>query len=282
MKVLVTGAAGQLGREVCNRLRELGIQFKGVGRADFDLTEENATRAAILAYAPDAVIHCAAYTAVDKAETEKEPCFRVNVLGTANVAKACRELNARMMYISTDYVFDGQEDAPFETDHAKAPINHYGLTKAMGEDEVQSWLEEYFIIRIAWVFGLVGNNFVETMLRLGQQRESVRVVADQVGSPTYAKDLAPLLCSMIQTERYGVYHATNEGFCSWFEFAAEIMARASLPCRVEPISTSDYPTAARRPQNSRLSKRSLDEAGFARLPSWQDALKRYLLSSAME
>ena len=282
MKVLVTGAAGQLGREVCNRLRELGIQFKGVGRADFDLTEESATRAVILAYAPDAVIHCAAYTAVDKAETEKEPCFRVNVLGTANVAKACRELNARMMYISTDYVFDGQGDAPFETDHAKAPINHYGLTKAMGEDEVQSWLEKYFIIRIAWVFGLAGNNFVETMLRLGQQRESVRVVADQVGSPTYAKDLAPLLCSMIQTERYGVYHATNEGFCSWFEFAAEIMVRASLPCRVEPISTSDYPTAAQRPQNSRLSKRSLDEAGFARLPSWQDALKRYLQSSAME
>ena len=282
MKVMVTGATGQLGREVCNCLGELGIQFKGMGRADFDLTEENATRAAILKYAPDAVIHCAAYTAVDKAETEKELCFRVNVLGTSNVAKACRELNARMMYISTDYVFDGQGEMPFETDHAKVPLNHYGLTKAMGEDEIQSRLEKYFIIRISWAFGPHGNNFVKTMLLLGQQQGSVRVVADQIGSPTYTGDLAPLLCTMVQTERYGVYHATNEGFCSWLEFASQIMAQASLPCRVEPVASADYPTTAKRPQNSRLSKRSLDEAGFVRLPAWQDALKRYLLSSAME
>ncbi len=276
MKILVTGAKGQLGQEICAYLAAAGIPHKGVGSSDFDLTDEAATLSAIGAYRPDGVIHCAAYTAVDKAETDKELCYRINVSGTAHVAKACKELNARMLYVSTDYVFDGQGDTPFETDAKIAPVNHYGLTKAQGEHEVASRLEKYFIVRISWVFGLHGNNFVKTMLRLGGQQESVRVVGDQAGSPTYVGDVAPLMCQMIQTEKYGVYHATNEGYCSWHEFAVEIMRQANLPCRVEMISTSEYPTAAKRPQNSRLSKLSLDAEDFERLPGWQDALGRYL------
>lgn len=278
MSILVTGALGQLGQEVCNRLREIGLPFNGVDLKDFDLTDEQAVLNSFRLYHPDSVIHCAAYTAVDKAETEKELCRRVNVLGTANVAKACKEINAKMMYISTDYVFDGQGDIPFETDSPVAPVNYYGSTKAQGETEVTSRLEKYFIVRISWAFGLGGSNFVKTMLRLGKQQASVRVVGDQIGSPTYVNDLAPLLCSMIQTDRYGVYHATNEGSCSWHEFAAEIMKQANLQCRVEMIPTNEYPTAAKRPYNSRLSKRSLDINGFDRLPHWRDALKRYLSS----
>jgi dTDP-4-dehydrorhamnose reductase len=194
------------------------------------------------------------------------------------VAKACKEVNAKMMYISTDYVFDGQGDIPFEIDSPIAPLNHYGVTKALGETEVMSRLEKFFVVRISWVFGLGGNNFVNTMLRLGKQQETVRVVGDQIGSPTYVNDLAPLLCDMIQTDRYGIYHATNEGYCSWYEFACEIMKQANLPCRVIKISTSEYPTSARRPYNSRLSKRSLDISGFGRLSQWQDALKRYIFN----
>jgi dTDP-4-dehydrorhamnose reductase len=276
MKVLVTGALGQLGQEVCNCLRRIGISYKGVDLVDFDLTDEQATLDAIRSYQPDGVIHCAAYTAVDKAESEKELCYRINVTGTTHVAKACKDINAKMIYISTDYVFDGLGDIPFETDSPIAPVNYYGLTKAQGETEVISRLEKFFIVRTSWVFGLGGNNFVKTMLRLGKQQESVRVVGDQIGSPTYVGDLAPLLCEMIQTEKYGVYHATNEGYCSWYEFACEIMRQANLSCRIEMITTKEYPTAARRPYNSRLSKESLDIGGFNRLTHWQDALRRYL------
>lgn len=276
MKILVTGAKGQLGQEICNCLLAAGIPHKGVDISDFDLTDEAATLEAIRSYRPDGVIHCAAYTAVDKAETERDLCYRINVEGTAHVAKACKELDASMLYVSTDYVFDGQGDTPFETDAKIAPVNHYGLTKALGEHEVTSRLEKYFIVRISWVFGHHGSNFVKTMLRLGGQHESVRVVGDQVGSPTYVDDVAPLMCQMIQTDKYGVYHATNEGYCSWYEFAVEIMQLAGLACKVERIATKEYPTAAKRPSNSRLSKRSLDEAHFTRLPSWSDSLERYL------
>lgn len=279
MKILVTGAAGQLGRAVCRRLTSLGLPHKGFDVADFDLTDEKATLAAFRDYAPDGVIHCAAYTAVDKAETERELCQSVNVLGTVNAAKACYELDARMLYISTDYVFDGSGKTPFETDSPKNPVNYYGETKACGEDEIISRLSKYFVIRVSWMFGLDGNNFVKTMLRLGSQQENIRVVADQIGSPTYAEDVAQLMCQMIQTEKYGIYHATNEGFCSWYDFASAIVAQASLSCQVIPIPTSAYPSAARRPVNSRLSKRSLDESGFARLPTWQDALARFFASS---
>jgi len=276
MKIMVTGAAGQLGRAVCNRLGELGIPYKSVDINDFDLTNECATRKAVADIAPECVIHCAAYTAVDRAETEKELCYKVNVLGTANVVKACMDSDARMMYISTEYVFDGKGDMPFEVDHPKSPLNIYGMTKAKGEDEVSTHLNKYFIVRISWLFGLMGNNFVKTMLSLGQQRESMQMVTDQIGSPTFAEDLAILLSDMIQTNHYGIYHATNEGFCSRYEFASNIMQQANMPCRLDKILTSDYPTPASRPLNSKLSKRSLDKYGFNHLPSWQDALKRYL------
>jgi dTDP-4-dehydrorhamnose reductase len=267
-----------LGRAVCRRLTSSGVQHKGVDAADFDLTDEKATMAAILDYAPDSVIHCAAYTAVDKAEPERERCLQVNVNGTAHVAKACRELDARMLYISTDYVFDGTGDIPFETHDPKSPINYYGKTKDHGEEEVLSRLPQSFIVRISWLFGLDGNNFVKTMLCLGAEQDSIRVVADQVGSPTYAEDVAQLMCQMIQTDKYGIYHATNEGFCSWYDFASAIISLAKLECQVVPIPTSAYPTPARRPMNSRLSKKSLDENGFEHLPNWEDALTRYLAS----
>lgn len=279
MKILVTGAAGQLGRAVCRRLTALGVQHKGVDAMDFDLTDEKATLMALHDYMPDGVIHCAAYTAVDKAEAERDLCFRVNVNGTVNIAKACREMDARMLYTSTDYVFDGSGKQPFETYDAKSPINYYGETKARGEAEMLSRLSKSYIVRISWLFGLDGNNFVKTMLRLGAGQDSVRVVADQVGSPTYAEDVAQLMCQMIQTDKYGIYHATNEGFCSWHDFASAIISLAKLACQVIPIPTSDYPTAARRPANSRLSKKSLDESGFERLPNWEDALTRYFASS---
>lgn len=275
MKILVTGAAGQLGRAVCFCLAKRGVPFRGVDTADFDLTDEAATLSALRAYRPDAVVHCAAYTAVDKAEAEKDLCWRVNVSGTEHIVTACREAGAPMMYISTEYVFDGSGTQPFETDAAIAPLNHYGLTKAMGEEAVRAGLAEYFILRLSWVFGQ-GKNFVETMLRLGAQNPQVRVVSDQVGSPTFTQDVAPLIADMLETDRYGTYHATNEGYCNWFEFAGEIMRGAGLDCRVEPILSAEYPAAARRPMNSRLSKKSLDEAGFSRLPPWQDALARYL------
>lgn len=275
MKILVTGAQGQLGRAVCRRLASLGLAYLGVDAGDFDLTDRDAVQAALRAYAPDGVIHCAAYTAVDKAEAERELCRRVNVDGAVNVADACKSMGARMLYLSTDYVFDGSGETPFETDSAKSPVNFYGLTKSLGEDEVLLRLPQSFIVRISWLFGLEGNNFVKTMVRLGASRESVRVVADQIGSPTYAEDLAVLLCGMVQTEKYGIYHASNEGYTTWHAFASAIFTRAKLPCRAEPISSGEYPTKARRPMNSRLSKKSLDLAGFDRLPPWEDALDRY-------
>ena len=276
MKVLVTGVNGQLGFDVCRELAGLGIEHRGVDIQDFDLTDERQTEDFIAGYGPDAVVHCAAYTAVDKAESNRELCRAVNVEGTAHVAEACRSLNAKMVYISTDYVFEGRGEVPFEVDSPKNPINYYGLTKLQGEEEVLKRVNKHFIVRTSWVFGENGGNFVRTMLRLGAEKESVKVVMDQTGSPTYTPDLAKLLCRMILTEKYGVYHATNEGTCSWYEFASAIMEGAGLSCRVLPIPADEYPSAAKRPMNSRLSKASLDAAGFDRLPDWRDALKRFL------
>ena len=226
---------------------------------------------------PECVIHCAAYTAVDKAEDEEEICSKVNVYGTENIAKACKKIDAKMIYISTDYVFDGQGDTPFEIDGNIKPLSVYGKTKYEGELKVKEILDKYFIVRISWVFGVNGNNFIKTMIRLGKEKESLNVVCDQIGSPTYTFDLAPLLCDMAVSEKYGVYHATNEGFCSWAEFATEIMKKANLKCKINPIPTSEYPTKAVRPFNSRLSKKSLVDGGFELLPSWEDALDRYLI-----
>lgn len=277
MKVLVTGVAGQLGYDVMKRLAELRIEAKGVDYQDFDLTDSEAVMTAVRAYAPDAIIHCAAYTAVDKAEQEPEKCAAVNGMGTLNMVRAALAVDAKLMLISTDYVFNGEGDEPFEVNAPYNPKNVYGLSKVQGEEAVRSLMTRFFIVRTAWVFGLNGNNFVKTMLRLGREKPGLNVVADQFGSPTYTKDLARLLCSMIQTNKFGVYHATNEGFCSWAEFAAEIMRQGGLRCRVSPVTTSQYPTPAKRPANSRLSKACLDAAGFDRLPPWQDALTRYLM-----
>lgn len=280
MKVLVTGIGGQLGHDVVRELEKRGQEVVGVGRAEMDITDEGKVREVIRTCAPDAVIHCSAYTAVDRAEGEDDLCHQVNVEGTKYIAEACAELDCKMIYISTDFVFSGEGERPWETDDEAGPINVYGKTKYEGELEVKSRLNKWFIVRISWVFGYNGNNFVKTMLRLGKENGAVKVVADQIGSPTYTRDAAVLLADLVQTEKYGVYHASNEGFCSWYEFAKEIFQAAGMDeVSVTPITSDEFPAKAKRPFNSRMSKKKLVKEGFNILPSWQDALKRYLQES---
>ena len=276
MKVLVTGVGGQLGYDVVKELERRKIECIGADLKEFDITDYDAAHAFITAHKPDAIIHCSAYTAVDRAEEEPELCHIVNVLGTENIAKICKEINAKMIYISTDYVFPGTGAEYYEVDSPTGHQNIYGQTKLKGEIAVKSILDKYFIVRISWVFGINGNNFIKTMLKLGKERSEINVVADQIGSPTYTADLGPLLCDMVSTEKYGTYHATNEEICSWAEFAEEIFKIAKIDCKVNHIKTEEYPTKAVRPKNSRMSKKSLDAAGFNRLPYWQDAVERYL------
>ena len=276
MKILVTGAKGQLGTDVISALKKTGCGIIPLDLPDGDITDYTGLERIFETEKPDAVIHLAAYTAVDRAETERELCRRINSHGTENIARLCGERGIRLLYTSTDYVFGGDGEDFFETEDKKAPLNIYGETKLLGEEAVKEYCEKYFIVRISWVFGAHGNNFVYTMLRLGREKEEIRVVDDQTGSPTYTADLAPLLCEMIMTDKYGTYHTTNEGVCSFAEFASEIMKQAGLGAQIIPISSDEYPSAAKRPHNSRLSKASLDAAGFARLPSWQDALGRFL------
>ena len=274
--ILVTGVNGQLGYDVIKELKKRNIECLGIGRQELDITDKCAVNRYISKLKPQCVIHCAAYTAVDKAEDDVENCTNVNVNGTENIAEACRDIDAKMIYISTDYVFDGEGNEPFETDGNIGPKSVYGKTKYEGELKVKEYLDKYFIVRISWVFGINGNNFVKTMIRLGKEKDSLNVVCDQIGSPTYTADLALLLCDMALSEKYGVYHATNEGYCSWAEFAQEIMHAAGLNCRINPIPTSEYPSKAARPFNSRMSKKSLIDSGFNLLPEWKDALARYL------
>ncbi len=277
IKVLVTGARGQLGTDLMNELEKQGLTGIGVDIDEMDITDALACQKVISESGADAVIHCAAYTAVDAAEDNVDLCRRINADGTRNVALACRDAGIKMMYISTDYVFDGQGTRPWEPDDKRDPLNVYGQTKYEGELAVEELIEKFFIVRIAWVFGVAGNNFIKTMLRLGKERGAVSVVDDQIGSPTYTYDLARLLTDMIQTEKYGRYHATNEGLCSWYEFAVEIFKQAGMTeVTVTPVDSSKFPAKATRPRNSRISKEKLSEHGFVRLPSWQDALKRYL------
>lgn len=276
MKILVTGVGGQLGYDVCKVLDARHIENKGVDLVDFDITDAQATRNYILSYQPDAVIHCSAWTAVDKAEDELDMVRAVNVEGPRNIAAACKEIGAKMLYLSTDYVFPGTGDRFYEPDDPTGPLGAYGETKLGGELAVKELLDRYFIVRISWVFGKNGNNFVKTMLRLAETKSELNVVCDQIGSPTYTGDLAPLLCDMIVTDQYGTYHATNEGICSWAEFAEEIFRLAGKQVKVNHIPTSEYPTRAVRPLNSRMSKNKLVQAGFTRLPHWKDALQRYL------
>lgn len=277
MKVLVTGVGGQLGYDVVKVLKARNVACLGADLKDFDITDYDAAHRFIATYQPDAVIHCSAYTAVDRAEDEPEICRKVNAQGTENIARICKEIDARMIYISTDYVFPGTGEDFYEVDSPAEPQNVYGQTKLEGELAVKSILNKYFIVRISWVFGINGNNFIKTMLKLGKERGEISVVADQAGSPTYTADLAPLLCDMAATENYGTYHATNEGICSWAEFAEEIFKQAGLSCKVKAIPTTAYPTKASRPMNSRMSKTSLEAAGFKRLPLWQDALRRFMI-----
>lgn len=276
MKILVTGVKGQLGYDVMKVLAERKIEAVGADIEEFDITDLDATRRFITKHRPDAVIHCSAYTAVDKAEENKDLCRKVNAEGPRNIATVCKEIGAKMVYISTDYVFPGTGDRFYEVDDPTGPLSEYGKTKLDGELAVKELLTRYFIVRISWVFGVNGNNFVKTMLRLGKERSEINVVCDQIGSPTYTADLAPLLCDMVVTDKYGTYHATNEGVCSWAEFTQEIFRLAGYNTKVNPISSSQYPTKAVRPLNSRMSKSELDRQGFKRLPEWQDAVERYV------
>ena len=290
MKVLVTGVKGQLGYDVVNELTKRNHTAIGVDIEEMDITDKNAVNAMLHNTQPDAVIHCAAWTAVDAAEDAEnmEKVHLVNATGTAYIAKACKDLDIKMMYISTDYVFDGQGSTPWEADcHDYAPLNVYGKTKLEGELAVANTLDNYFIVRIAWVFGENGNNFIKTMLNVGKKFDKLTVVSDQIGTPTYTYDLARLLVDMIETEKYGYYHATNEGgYISWFDFAKEIFRQAYELGHVEyaeerlsvlPVTTAEYGISkATRPFNSRLDKSKLLENGFTPLPTWKDALNRYL------
>ncbi|MBO5090298.1 MAG: dTDP-4-dehydrorhamnose reductase [Clostridia bacterium] len=290
MKVFVTGVGGQLGYDVMNELTARGCEAVGSDILDscsferyvkLDITDANAVRNTLLEIKPDAVVHCAAWTAVDAAEDEenKEKVRAINALGTENIAKVCKELDCKMVYISTDYVFDGQGEKPWGADCKDyAPLSVYGKTKLEGELAVSSILDKYFIVRIAWVFGLNGKNFIKTMLNVGAKYDTVRVVCDQIGTPTYTLDLSRLLVDMIETEKYGYYHATNEGgFISWYDFTCEIFRQAGYTTKVVPVTTAEYGISkAARPFNSRLDKSKLVDNGFKPLPTWQDALSRYL------
>ncbi len=277
MKVLVTGVKGQLGYDVVKECEKRGIEAIGVDVEEMDITDAAACERVITEAKADAVIHCAAYTAVDAAEDNEDLCRKVNAEGTRNIAEVCRKLDIKMMYFSTDYVFNGQGERPWEPDDPREPLNVYGQTKYEGELAVQELLEKYFIVRIAWVFGVNGKNFIKTMLRLGKERGAVSVVDDQIGSPTYTYDLARLVVDMIQTDRYGIYHATNEGLCSWYEFACQIFKAAGMnQVKVTPVDSTAFPAKAKRPHNSRMDKSKLAENGFEPLPSWEDALERYL------
>lgn len=276
MRVLVTGVKGQLGHDVMNELAKRGYEGVGVDVEEMDITDRDAVERVMREAHVDKVMHCAAWTAVDVAEDQVELCRKVNAVGTENIARMCRELDLPMVYLSTDYVFDGEGERPWEPDDERHPLNVYGQTKYEGELAVEKYLEKYFIVRIAWVFGINGNNFIKTMLRLSETHDTLTVVDDQIGSPTYTYDLARLLVDMLETEKYGRYHATNEGLCSWCDFAKEIFRQAGKKVTVLPVTSDEYPAKAKRPHNSRMNKDKLEEMGFTRLPSWQDALGRYL------
>ncbi len=299
MKLFVTGVGGQLGHDVVNEAAKRGYEVVGsdiqpaysgiqdgseVTKAEYislDITDTEAVHAAMQTVNPDAVIHCAAWTAVDAAEEaeNREKVDRINRLGTQYIAEAAKAVDAKMVYLSTDYVFDGQGERPWEPDDkCYAPLNVYGQSKLDGELAVAGTLEKYFIVRIAWVFGLNGKNFIKTMINAGKTHDTVRVVCDQIGTPTYTLDLARLLVDMVETEKYGYYHATNEGgYISWYDFCCEFYRQYGLTTKVIPVTTAEYGLSkAARPFNSRLDKRKLTEAGFRHLPDWKDAVSRYL------
>lgn len=276
MRYLVTGGSGQVGYDVIACLASCGNEVIAPSRKELDLSKSSEISPFVKKLRPDWIVHCGAYTKVDKAEEEREECYAVNVRATSLLAKAASAIGGRMAYISTDYVFDGTKIGEYDVHDVPHPLNYYGLTKSMGEECVRSALDDHLIVRISWVFGSNGKNFVDKMLELGRERPELRVVCDQRGSPTYTQDLAPLLVEMMARGKKGTFHATNEGGCSWQEFAQEIMNIAGLKAKVLPITTAEYPTKARRPLNSMLSKERLGSEGLQRLPQWRDALLRYL------
>lgn len=285
MKFLVTGVKGQLGFDVMNELDKRGYEAIGVDIEEMDITDEASVKSVISEVNPDVVVHCAAWTAVDAAEDEENipKVTAVNAKGTEYIAKVCKEIDAKMVYISTDYVFNGQGEKPWKPEDEREPLNVYGQSKYEGEVAVQEILDKYFIVRIAWVFGVNGKNFIKTMVNLGKTHDKLTVVCDQIGTPTYTYDLARLLVDMTETDKYGVYHATNEGgYISWYDFTVEIMKQAGQyddkynQVQVSPVGSDQYPAKAKRPSNSRMDKSKLVENGFEPLPTWQDALSRYL------
>lgn len=282
LKILVTGVKGQLGFDCVRILKERGYcNVLGIDKDELDITDEEAVNRFILEYKPDVIMHNAAWTAVDKAEEIPDLVYKVNALGPKYIASAANKVGAKMFYISTDYVFDGEGTTPFEVDSPKDGLSIYGKTKSQGEDFVISLTNKYFIIRISWVFGINGNNYIKTMLKLSRIKDELNIVCDQIGSPTYTYDLANLMADMMETDKFGVYHATNEGFCSWYDFTKYIYkAKGITYVKVNPITTEEYlkinPNQAKRPLNSRMSKSSLTKAGFNLLPKWEDAVDRYL------
>lgn len=276
MSIIVTGVKGQLGYDVVKEIKLRGNNdVIGIDINDLDITNKDDVENFFQTCKPKIIIHCAAYTAVDKAEENEETCYKINVLGTKYLVEEAKKYQAKILYISTDYVFDGQKHTPYEICDTPNPISVYGKTKFLGEIETLKY-DKSFIVRISWVFGKNGHNFIQTMLKLSKERNTINVVNDQYGSPTYTYDLSKYIVDLINTEKYGIYHATNEGSCTWFEFAKEIFSLAKIDILVNPILTKDYITKATRPINSTMSKSSLDLNGFNRLPHWKDALERYL------
>lgn len=275
MKYLITGAEGQLGYDIIKELEKRGENnYFAPTIKEMDITKKDIVDEVISSYEPDVIFHCAAYTAVDKAEEDKESCYNINVTGTKNIVEASKKIDAKVVYISTDYVFDGTKEDPYNTNDKTNPINYYGYTKLEGEKLVEQ-LKDYLIVRISWVFGINGKNFVKTMLNLAESRDELSVVTDQIGSPTYTEDLSKLLVDMVYKHKRGLFFATNEEFCSWYEFAKYIFEINNKKVKVNEILTKDYKTLAKRPLNSRLSKNKLDEENLERLPSWKDATERF-------
>ena len=275
--ILVTGSTGQLGSDVVKELLKRGYSTLSPNRSEFNLCSEDSIRNYILNSNCEAIVHCAAYTQVDKAEDEKDLCIKINTTATKHIAKCAKILDIPMIYISTDYVFDGTKDGEYTENDETNPINIYGESKLAGEKYVQEILDKYYIVRTSWVFNINGKNFIETMLRLSKANNQLSIVNDQIGSPTYTKDLSRLLVDMLETSKYGLYHATNEGYCSWYEFANTIFKLANINIDIKAINSNEYASRAKRPLNSKLSKDKLIEYGFKPLPHWEDALKDYLI-----
>jgi dTDP-4-dehydrorhamnose reductase len=281
MKVVVTGVAGQLGQDVLLELGRKNHQAFGTDRTQLDITNEADVTTYINEVKPDVILHCAAYTNVDAAEENEDAAYQINAVGTEYLAKAAKLNGAKMLYISTDYVFDGTATEPYEVDEPTKPLGAYGRTKLAGEQLIQKHLDEFFIVRTAWVFGIYGNNFVKTMIRLGKERGEVGVVHDQVGSPTYTVDLARFMVELMETEKYGIYHATNSGICSWYEFAVEIFKQVDMKVTVNPLTSDQFPRPAARPKYSVLSKKMIEEQGLSPLRDWKEALASYLAESKL-